>query len=581
MNLDPAVRQRILDAALRVGRAVNLDNAGTAEFLYDVDSGDFYFIEVNPRIQVEHTVTEVATGVDIVKSQILIADGRPLSDPEIGLAEQADVRTHGYAFQCRVTTEDPANNFAPDYGRLSHYRSASGFGIRLDAGTAFGGAVITPFYDSLLVKVTASGLRFEDAARRMERCLQEFRVRGVKTNIPFLLNLVQHPDFLAGRVTTKFLDETPELFRLSTRRDRATKLLTYVGERIVSQQGTPSPPRHPSPIKGEGGEISPPLPLWERGLGGEGVPPGTRDRFRELGPERFAAWVRDQKRLLITDTTMRDAHQSLLATRMRTFDLLRIAPTYAARHADLFSLEMWGGATFDTSYRFLKESPWDRLARLRQAIPNILFQMLLRAASAVGYTNYPDNVVKLFVKESAAAGIDIFRIFDALNYTPNLRMAIDAVRDTGAIAEAAICYTGDILDPARSKYDLKYYVELAKQLEKMGANILAIKDMAGLLKPFAREKAREGVETGSRPTDPFSHARFRGRPNRILSPSGRGGRGHRRLCFRSVGRPHESTESECIGRSTAIHAARHRHGVRQFAAHGRLLDAGPQTVPII
>jgi pyruvate carboxylase len=482
LNLDPAVRQRILDAALKVGRAVQLDNAGTVEFLLDVDSGDFYFIEVNPRIQVEHTVTEVVTGVDVVKTQILVAEGRPLSDPEIGLGDQAQVRTHGYAFQCRVTTEDPANNFVPDYGRMSHYRSASGFGIRLDAGTAFPGAVITPFYDSLLVKVTASGLRFAEAARRMERCLQEFRVRGVKTNIPFLLNLVTHPDFLAGRVTTRFIDETPELFRLPTRRDRATKLLTFIGELVVNQPGDARE------AKAFARAIAPPVPHSGLPLPAPALPPGTRDKLQELGPERFAAWLRSQKRLLITDTTMRDAHQSLLATRMRTFDLLAIAPAYAARHADFFSLEMWGGATFDTAYRFLKESPWDRLARLRQAIPNILFQMLLRAANAVGYTNYPDNVVKLFVRESAQAGIDVFRIFDALNYLPNLRLAIDAVRATGKVAEAAICYTGDILDPARPKYDLKYYVELARQLEKLGAHILAIKDMAGLLKPYAAKK---------------------------------------------------------------------------------------------
>jgi pyruvate carboxylase len=481
LNLDPDLRDRILQAGLTVGRAVGLDNAGTAEFLYDVDSSEFYFIEVNPRIQVEHTVTEQVTGVDIVKSQILIAQGRPLSDAEIGLGDQSAVRTHGYAFQCRVTTEDPANNFAPDYGRLSVYRSASGFGIRLDAGTAFGGAVITPFYDSLLVKVTASGLRFVDAARRMERCLQEFRVRGVKTNIPFLLNLVYHPDFLAGRATTQFLDETPELFRLPNRKDRATKLLTFIGERIVNRKGRRTEDRGRSRLErllGPSSAIRPP----------SSVPPGTRDRLRELGPEKFAAWVRDQKRLLITDTTMRDAHQSLLATRMRTYDMLRIAPDYAIRHADLFSLEMWGGATFDTAYRFLKESPWDRLARLRQRIPNILFQMLLRAANAVGYTNYPDNVVKLFVSEAATAGIDLFRIFDALNYLPNLRLGIDAVREAGGIAEAAICYTGDILDPGRTKYDLKYYVELARQLEKSGAQFLAIKDMAGLLKPYAAKK---------------------------------------------------------------------------------------------
>ncbi len=489
LNLDPGLRQRILDAALRVGQAVRLDNAGTVEFLVDVDARTFYFIEVNPRIQVEHTVTEEVTGYDIVKTQILIAQGLPLSDPELGLGDQSAVATHGYAVQCRVTTEDPANNFLPDYGRLSHYRSASGMGIRLDAGTAFGGAVITPFYDSLLVKVTAYGLRFVDAARRMERSLQEFRVRGVKTNIPFLINLVTHPDFIAGRFTTRFIDETPELFQLPVRQDRATKLLTYIAEVIVN--GNPE-------VAGRGhgrAEMRKP-PVGAAGLeekllarGQQATAPaGTRDRLLELGPERFAQWVLGEKQLFVTDTTFRDAHQSLLATRMRTYDMLRIAPTYAARHHRLFSLEMWGGATFDTAMRFLKESPWDRLAGLRERVPNILFQMLLRAANAVGYTNYPDNVVKAFVKESAQAGIDLFRIFDALNYLPNLRMAIDAVRSTGMLAEAALCYTGDILDPKRTKYDLAYYVKLAQELEKAGANLLAIKDMAGLCKPLAARK---------------------------------------------------------------------------------------------
>jgi pyruvate carboxylase len=487
VNLDPELRSRILDAALTVGRAVGLDNAGTVEFLVDAATGDFYFIEVNPRIQVEHTVTEVVTGFDLVKSQILVAQGRPLGDPEIGLDKQENVGTHGFALQCRVTTEDPANNFTPDYGRLTHYRSASGLGIRLDAGTAFSGAVITPFYDSLLVKVTASGLRFLDAARRMERCLQEFRIRGVKTNIPFLLNLITHPTFLAGGCTTRFIDNTPELFQLPLRQDRATKLLSYIGNVIVN--GHPLLPQKPQGIPREPAPVPQPTPdtsplatgHWSLAT----IPPGTRDKFHELGPDRFAAWVLDQERLLVTDTTFRDAHQSLLATRMRTYDMLQIAPVYAARHAQLFSLEMWGGATFDTSMRFLKEDPWDRLAELRERIPNILFQMLLRAANAVGYTNYPDNVVHAFVKESAEAGIDLFRIFDALNWVPNLRLAIDAVRNTGMLCEAAICYTGDILDPARPKYDLKYYVELAKQLEKLGANLLGIKDMAGLCKPLA------------------------------------------------------------------------------------------------
>jgi pyruvate carboxylase len=495
LNLDAEVRRGILDAALAVGRAVQLDNAGTVEFLLDVDTGRFYFIEVNPRIQVEHTVTEEVTGYDLVKSQILIAQGHPLAYPDIGLGDQEQLVTHGHALQCRVTTEDPRNNFVPNYGRLSHYRSASGLGIRLDAGTAFSGAVITPFYDSLLVKVSAHGLRFVDAARRMERCLQEFRVRGVKTNIPFLINLITHPDFLAGRFTTHFIDETPELFRLAQRQDRATKLLTYIGEVLVNGNpevgrgqgaGGSKPaavPRDLAPVPAlvgsdetsySTGHAPPPSP-----------PPGTRDRFHALGADGFARWVREQKPLLLTDTTFRDAHQSLLATRMRTYDMLQIAPFYAARLAGLFSLEMWGGATFDTALRFLKESPWERLVELRLRVPNLLFQMLLRAANAVGYTNYPDNVVRAFVKEAAQAGIDLFRVFDALNWVPNLQLGIDAVRDTGMLCEAAICYSGDILDPTRTRYDLAYYVDLARQLEKAGANLLAIKDMAGLCKPYA------------------------------------------------------------------------------------------------
>jgi pyruvate carboxylase len=487
-NLPPATREGILQAALAVGRAVGIDNAATVEFLVDADTGAYYFIEVNPRIQVEHTVTEEITGYDLVKSQILIAGGAPLSDPEIGLGSQANVVTHGVAIQCRITTEDPTSGFAPDYGRLAAYRSASGLGIRLDAGTAFSGAVITPFYDSLLVKVTAHGLRFVDAARRMERVLQEFRIRGVKSNIPFLINLVTHPDFLAAKATTRFLDETPELFQLPTRRDRATKLLTYLGEIIVNG--------HPD-VKGgrRAGGVSPLIaqasgrPAGRQGADAprspEVLPKGSRDILKERGPEGLAKWARGEKRLLVTDTTFRDAHQSLLATRMRTIDMLRVAPRYAREHADLFSLEMWGGATFDTSYRFLKESPWDRLAAMRERVPNILFQMLLRAASAVGYTNYPDNVVRAFCKEASRAGVDVFRIFDALNYLPNLELAVDAVRNAGGVAEAALCYTGDILDPSRGKYNLAYYVDLAKRLEKLGTHILGIKDMAGLLKPYA------------------------------------------------------------------------------------------------
>ena len=477
-NLDANVRQALCEAAVAIGREVDYENAGTVEFLVDADTNAFYFIEVNPRIQVEHTVTEQVTGVDIVKSQIMVAQGVPLDDPAIDLPSQESIATHGFAIQCRVTTEDPANRFMPDYGRISHYRSASGMGIRLDAGTAFSGAVVYPFYDSLLVKVTAWARQFPNAARRVERCLQEFRIRGVKTNIPFLLKLVMHPTFMSGECTTGFIDHTPDLFDFPTRRDRATKLLTYLAETIVN--GNPLVKDRP---KAERRDPAP-LPAYN-----EKTPPpdGLRQKLLELGPEPFSRWLNEQERLLITDTTFRDAHQSLLATRMRTYDMLRIADAYARLCPELFSLEMWGGATFDTSMRFLKECPWQRLAEMRQRIPNILFQMLLRASNAVGYTNYPDNVVRAFVAEAADAGIDVFRVFDALNWVPNMKVAMDAVIESGAICEATICYTGDILDPNQTKYDLKYYVEMAKELEKMGAHILAIKDMAGLCKPQAAQ----------------------------------------------------------------------------------------------
>ena len=484
-NLDPKVRAGLLEAALKVGNSVGLDNAGTVEFLVDVDAGTFYFIEVNPRIQVEHTVTEEVTGYDLVRSQILIASGAKLADPVVGMGDQSAIVPHGFAVQCRVTTEDPANGFVPDYGRLSAYRSSGGPGIRLDAGSAFGGAVITPFYDSMLVKVTASGVTFDAAAQRTERALQEFRIRGVKTNIPFLLNLVTHPDFLAGKVTTRFLDETPALFDLPTRQDRATKLLTYLGEIIVN--GHPEVKGKPRPDLAGMTEAAQ-LRIGRPPTTTSNLPRGSRDVLCELGPAGFGKWVRDQKRLLITDTTMRDAHQSLLATRMRTYDMLAVAPAYAARHADLFSMEMWGGATFDTSMRFLKEDPWDRLSQLRERVPNVVFQMLLRAANAVGYSNYPDNVVFGFVKEAAAAGMDLFRVFDANNWRPNLKLGIDAVLATDGVCEASICYTGDILDPKRDKYSLDYYVALAKDLVKFGTHFLAIKDMAGLLKPAAARK---------------------------------------------------------------------------------------------
>ncbi len=477
-NLDPALRVAICDAAIAIGRQIRYENAGTVEFLVDTDTGKFFFIEVNPRIQVEHTVTEVVTGIDLVKSQILVSRGVPLSDPEINLPSQEAVKVLGFAFQCRVTTEDPANKFTPDYGRITHYRSPGGLGLRLDGGTAITGAIVTPFYDSMLVKVTASGNRFIDAARRMERALQEFRIRGVKTNVPFLVNVVTHPEFLAGRCTTRFLDETPDLFQFTVRRDRATKLLTFAAE--VTVNGFPGVSR----TDGYFAVAEPDPPAIEPA---KAAVEGSRQIFQRLGAEAFSKWVREQTRLLITDTTFRDAHQSLLATRLRTRDMLRVAEAYSRLCPQMFSIEMWGGATFDTAMRFLKEDPWQRLVALREAIPNILFQMLLRGSNAVGYTSYPDNVVRAFVKEAAAAGIDLFRVFDSLNWVPNMEVALDAVRNEGMLCEAAICYTGDILDPKRTKYNLAYYVAMAKELEKRGANLIAIKDMAGLCKPYAAE----------------------------------------------------------------------------------------------
>jgi len=477
-NLDSAVRDKICESAVAIGRQVDYENAGTVEFLVDRDTNEFYFIEVNPRIQVEHTVTEEVTGVDIVKSQILIAQGTPLDDPEIGLGAQDEIATNGFAVQCRVTTEDPANNFLPDYGHVTHYRSASGMGIRLDAGSAFSGALVNPFYDSLLVKVTARGRRFVDAASRMERSLQEFRIRGVKSNVPFLLQLINHPVFLEGNCTTRFIDDTPELFDLPERKDRATKLLNYIADVIVN--GNALVKDRPRAER----RIPAPVPEFDAA---KPIPDGMRQKLLAMGPEKFCKSLLDHQGLLLTDTTFRDAHQSLLATRIRTYDLLRVAEAYAQLCPELFSIEMWGGATFDVSMRFLYECPWRRLEQMRERIPNILFQMLLRASNAVGYTNYPDNVVQAFVKEAAAGGIDVFRVFDALNSLPNMKVAMDAVNESGAICEATVCYTGDILDPAKTKYDLKYYVNMAKELEKMGAHILAIKDMAGLCKPYAAE----------------------------------------------------------------------------------------------
>ncbi len=477
-NLPASVRAELCDAAVRLAKKANYRNAGTVEFLHDVDAQNWYFIEVNPRIQVEHTVTEMVTGIDLVRSQILVAQGHRLHDEPLALPEQPSVPLYGAALQCRVTTEDPEKNFAPDYGKLTTYRSPAGFGIRLDGGTAYAGAVLAAYYDSLLVKVTAWGTKLPEACQRMDRALREFRIRGVKTNIPFLENVVNHPRFRAGEVTTSFLDDSPELFRMHSRGDRATKLLSYLGDVILN--GNPE-------IKGK--QI--PKVLEKAALPsvpGIEPPAGTRQLLRKLGPNKFAAWARKEKRLLITDTTFRDAHQSLMATRVRTYDLLATAAAVAQRLPSLLSLEMWGGATFDTAMRFLHEDPWQRLRELRERIPNICFQMLLRGANAVGYTSYPDNVIVEFVREAHAQGIDIFRVFDSLNSIENMRVSIDAVLETGAVCEPAICYTGDIFDKSRPKYLLKYYVALAKQLEKLGAHFLAIKDMAGLCKPYAAYK---------------------------------------------------------------------------------------------
>ncbi|OQP07861.1 pyruvate carboxylase [Geobacillus sp. 46C-IIa] len=473
VSLSDELRQRICEAAVQLMRSVGYVNAGTVEFL--VSGDEFYFIEVNPRIQVEHTITEMITGIDIVQSQILIADGFSLHSHEVGIPKQEDIRINGYAIQSRVTTEDPLNNFMPDTGKIMAYRSGGGFGVRLDAGNGFQGAVITPYYDSLLVKLSTWALTFEQAARKMLRNLREFRIRGIKTNIPFLENVVQHPKFLSGEYDTSFIDTTPELFVFPRRKDRGTKMLTYIG--TVTVNGFPGIGKKKKPVFDK-----PRLPKLSEA---EPIPAGTKQILDERGPEGLVRWIQEQPRVLLTDTTFRDAHQSLLATRVRTVDLVRAAEPTARLLPNLFSLEMWGGATFDVAYRFLKEDPWDRLLKLRERIPNVLFQMLLRSANAVGYKNYPDNVIREFVNKSAQAGIDVFRIFDSLNWVKGMTVAIDAVRQSGKIAEAAICYTGDILDPSRPKYNLDYYKTLAKELEQAGAHILAIKDMAGLLKPQA------------------------------------------------------------------------------------------------
>ena len=477
--LDEKTRKKLCAAALAIGKATHYVGAGTVEFLMDAVTGAFYFIEVNPRIQVEHTVTEQVTGLDIVKAQIKILQGGRLGRvDETGIPSQEEIKLNGHALQCRITTENPDNNFIPDYGRITAYRGAFGFGIRVDGGTAYSGAVVTRYYDALLEKVTAWAPSSAEVIARMDRALREYRIRGVATNLTFLETLLNHPKFRANEYTTRFIDETPELFTVKKRRDRATKLLTYIAD--VTVNGHPETKGRARP-PAEARKPEPPVSIRLESA----APAGAKQRLDRLGPQKFSAWMREEKRVLITDTTMRDAHQSLLATRMRTYDIAMAAEFYAANLPQLLSLECWGGATFDVAMRFLNEDPWERLARVREKAPNILTQMLLRGANGVGYTNYPDNVVRHFVRKSADAGMDLFRIFDCLNWVENMRVAIDAVCETGKIAEGAICYTGDILDPDRAKYSLRYYVGLAREVEKAGCHVLGLKDMAGLLKPAA------------------------------------------------------------------------------------------------
>jgi pyruvate carboxylase len=468
-------REQLCELGLKIARAADYECAGTVEFLMDRDSGAFYFIEVNPRIQVEHTVTEEVTGIDIVRAQILIAEGATIA-AATGKASQTGIVLNGDAIQCRITTEDPQNNFIPDYGRITAYRGATGHGIRLDGGTAYSGAVITRYYDSLLEKVTAWAPTPEMAVARLDRALREFRIRGVSTNIDFVLNLLKHPTFLDNSYTTKFIDSTPELVRFGKRRDRATKILTYIADITVNGHpetaGRPKPPAEARAPRAP--QVAPDPP-----------PAGTRQLLEAHGPKAVADWMLAQKQVLVTDTTMRDGHQSLLATRMRSYDMIRVAPAYAHLLPQLLSVECWGGATFDVAYRFLQECPWQRLRDLRAAMPNLMTQMLLRASNGVGYTNYPDNVVEAFVAQAASSGVDVFRVFDSLNWVENMRVAIDAVLGANKVCEAAICYTGDLFDPDRSKYDLKYYVSMGKALRDAGAHVLGIKDMAGLMKPAA------------------------------------------------------------------------------------------------
>ena len=473
--LEDEQRRELADYAIKIGKTTGYVGAGTVEFLMNIDTGAFYFIEVNPRVQVEHTVTEEVTGIDIIKAQIHLVDGYEIGTLGSGVPKQDDIKLNGHALQCRITTEDPEQNFIPDYGRITAYRGATGFGIRLDGGTAYSGAVITRFYDPLLEKVTAWAPTSDEVIRRMDRALREFRIRGVATNLTFLENIIGHEKFRNNTYTTKFIDNTPSLFEHVKRKDRATKLLTYIAD--VSVNGHPETKNRIKPTEGL---AAPKAPWFETA-----VVDGTRQRLEKDGPQKFAQWMRREKKVLITDTTMRDGHQSLLATRMRTHDIVAVAGAYAKALPELLSLECWGGATFDVAMRFLTEDPWERLALVRERAPNLLLQALVRGANGVGYTGYPDNVVKHFIHQAANGGVDLFRVFDSLNWVENMRVSMDAVLETGKLCEATICYTGDLLDQSRPQYDLAYYLNHARSLDKAGAHIICIKDMAGLMKPAA------------------------------------------------------------------------------------------------
>ena len=475
-GLKEETKNALYNYAIKICKAVDYNNIGTVEFLVDED-GSIYFIEVNPRIQVEHTVTEVVTNIDLVKTQLFIAGGYKLDDQQIKITNQESIKITGYALQCRITTEDPQNDFKPDFGTISTYRSASGFGIRLDAGSVYQGVTISPFFDSMLVKVTANSRTLDGASRKVRRALREFRIRGVKTNISFLDNILQHDTFKKGAITVNFIKSNPDLFSFKASRNRATKIVSYLGD--ISVNGNPDVKK----IDSNKIFIKPKVPSFDISAR---YPKGTKDLLTELGPEKFSQWLKNEKKIHFTDTTMRDAHQSLLATRMRTFDMLKVAEGYAKNHSDIFSMEVWGGATFDVCLRFLQENPWERLQLLREKMPNILLQMLIRGSNGVGYTAYSDNLIGKFVEKSWENGVDLFRVFDSLNWMKSIAPCIEHVRTkTKGLAEGSICYTGDILDVKNTKYNLKYYVNLAKEIENSGAHILGIKDMAGLLKPYA------------------------------------------------------------------------------------------------